>query len=164
MKRPLHEASRVFSLTQPGRQDIVVGGATIHKIDNVLTLPTNATNTASLAGLTSIVSAINSSGLAGLFDAAPGITVFVPTNEAFAAIGTVAAQLTTKQLQNVLLLHLTTAATVYSPDIPTGQSVVTSALGENVTLANNGTIFVNNAQVVLPNIILSNGVGHVISK
>lgn len=145
----------------------MVGGATIHKIDSVLTLPTNATNTARLAGLTGIVGAVNSSGLAGLFDASPGATVFIPTDEAFAAIGAVAARLTTRQLQNVLLLHLLAAGAagpVYSPDIPAGQSVVTSALGENVTLVNNGTISVNGAQVVLPNVILSNGVGHVISR
>lgn len=143
-------------------KDIVVGGATIHKIDSVLTLPSNASTTAGLAGLTGITDAISAAGLDGLFDAAPGITAFIPTNEAFEAIAGIAAQLSTEELQNVLLLHLGAEATLYSTDIPIGRSVVTSALGQNVTINNNGTISVDNSKVVLPNIILSNGVGHVI--
>lgn len=140
----------------------MAGGATIHKIDSVLVLPSNATTTAGLAGLAGITDAISAAEFDGLFDAAPGITTFIPTNEAFEAISKVTAQLSTEELQSVLLLHLVADTTLFSTNIPTGQSVVTSALGQNVTLTNNGTISVNNAKVVLPNIILLNGVGHVI--
>lgn len=143
----------------------MVGGATVHKINKVLTLPTNASATATAAGLTSAVDAIAASGLGGLFDAAPGITAFVPTNGAFDGISSVAAQLSVRQVQAVLLLHLVAGATVFSPGIPAGTTEVASALGENVTLTNNGTgIYVDGAQVVTPDVILFNGVAHVISR
>lgn len=142
----------------------MVGGATIHKIDAVLTLPTNASTTATAAGLTTLVDVVNATGLTGLFDAAPGITAFAPTNEAFEAIADVTAQLGVGQLQTVLYLHLVSGATVFSPDIPSGVSEVTSALGENVTLTSNGTILVDSAHVVVADVILFNGVAHVIDR
>lgn len=146
-------------------QDIVVGGATIHKINRVLTLPTNASTTALSAGLTSIVDVVTAAGLGGLFDASPGITAFVPTNGAFANITSVTAQLSVRQLQSALLLHFVSGVTLFSTDIPTGVSNVTSALGEDITLTNNNTgIYVDAAQVVAPDVILYNGVAHVISR
>lgn len=146
-------------------QDIVVGGATIHKINKVLTLPTNASTTAASAGLTSIADAVTSSGLGGLFDAAPGITAFIPTNGALDNISSVVEQLSVRQLQSVLLLHLVAGATVFSTDIPPGPSNVTSALGEVILLNNNSTgIYVDQSQVVAPDVILFNGVAHVISR
>lgn len=142
----------------------MAGGATVHKIDAVLTLPTNATTTATLAGLSSIVDVLVASELDGLFDFAPGITAFIPTNDAFDAIGTVAAALSVEQLQSVLFLHLVTGSVVFTTHIPTGETALASTLGENITVVNNGSIFVNNAQVSVPDVILLNGVGHVVSK
>lgn len=36
--------------------------------------------------------------------------------------------------------------------------------GEDVTVVNNGTIAVNQANVIAPNVALRNGVGHVIDR
>lgn len=145
-------------------QDIVVGGATIHKIDTVLTLPTNASTTATLAGLTGITDALTSADLVSLFDAAPAVTVFVPVNEAFAAIGDTVQALSAGQLQRVLLLHLLVGDVVFSTSIPDGETDVVTALGENITLANSGTALdVSGNHVVQANVLLSNGVAHLIN-
>lgn len=93
------------------------------------------------------------------------ITAFMPTNDAFDAISEFMGTLSIHQLQSVLLLHLVPEEVDFSPDIPRGQSAVTSALGQNVILNNNnnGGIFANNAEVILPNVIFQNGVGHIIN-
>lgn len=146
-------------------QDIVVGGATIHKIDSVLTIPTNASTTATVAGLTGIVGALTSAGLVETIDTEPNITVFIPSNEAFEAIADTVAGLTTEQLQQVLLKHIVQGAVIYSPSIPAGETVVESALGEHLTITNkDGTIIVNDATVISADILLSNGVGHLIDR
>lgn len=145
-------------------QDIVVGGATIHKIDTVLTLPTNASTTATLAGLTRITGALTAADLVSLFDAAPGITAFVPVDEAFAAIDGTVQALSTNELQRVLLLHLVVGEVVFSTGIPGGETAVTTSLGENITLANDGmAIDVDGNHVVQADVLLSNGVAHLIN-
>lgn len=142
----------------------MVGGATIHKIDTVLTLPTNASTTAALAGLTGITGALAAADLASLFDAAPGITAFVPLNEAFAAINGTVQALSTSELQRVLFLHLLVGDVVFSSEIPAGETAVLTTVGENITLANSGTgIDVNGNHVVQPDVLLSNGVAHLIN-
>lgn len=146
-------------------QDIVVGGATIHKIDSVLTIPTNASTTATAAGLTGIVGALTAAGEVEFFDTEPDVTIFIPFNEAFEAIADTVASLNTEQLQQVLLKHIVQGAVVYSPSIPAGDTVVESALGEHLNITNtDGTITVNDATVISADILLSNGVGHLIDR
>jgi uncharacterized surface protein with fasciclin (FAS1) repeats len=143
----------------------VVGGATIHKINSVLTIPTNASTTATAAGLTGIVGALKAAGSVKFFDTEPNVTVFIPSNKAFQAIADTVAGLNKKQLQQVLLKHIVTGAVVYSPAIPAGKTVVESALGENLTITNKGgAIAVDGAKVITANLLLSNGVGHLIDR
>lgn len=152
------------SYTHNNTQDIVVGGATIHKIDSVLTIPTDAATTVTLAGLTGIADALTSADLLSLFDNAPAITAFVPVDAAFAAIAETAATLSTAALQRVLLLHLVVGEVVFSTGIPEGETEVATALGEDITLSNDGTtIEVNGNHVVQADVLLSNGVAHLIS-
>lgn len=109
--------------------------------------------------------ALTSAGLVETIDSQPNITVFIPTNEAFEAIADTVAGLTTEQLQSVLLKHIVQDAVIYSPSIPAGETVVESALGEHLTITNtDGTITVNDATVISADILLSNGVGHLIDR
>lgn len=148
----------------PPIQDIVVGGATIHKINAVLTVPTDAATTAPLANLTAVTSALSAAHLVSVFANTPDSTVFVPTNDAFAAIDDTVAALSTSQLQQVLLYHLVAGSVVFSPAIPAGSSDVTTVLGEDVEITSDGgAIAVNGNPVVVADVLLSNGVAHVIA-
>lgn len=87
----------------------------------------------------------------------------MPVNEAFAAINGTVASLSTNELQRVLLLHLIVGEVVFSTGIASGETAVAAASGENVTLANSGTaIDVNGNHVVQADVLLSNGVAHLI--
>lgn len=89
------------------------------------------------------------------------LTIFAPNNDAFKAIGSAFANASQETLQTVLQYHAIAGSVVFSPQI-TNTSVQTLQ-GNNINLTViDGTVFVNSAKVVLPNVILSNGVLHVI--
>lgn len=90
------------------------------------------------------------------------MTVFIPTNAAFESISSTTATLTQAQLQDVLTLHVLNNAVVYSPSIPSGTTSLPTVNGEDVTIVNNGTILIDQATVIAPNVVLRNGVAHVI--
>lgn len=65
----------------------------------------------------------------------------------------------------MLLKHIVQDAVIYSPSIPAGDTIVESALGEHLTVTNkDGAITVNDATVILADILLSNGAGHLIDR
>ncbi|KAJ4386286.1 hypothetical protein N0V93_009179 [Gnomoniopsis smithogilvyi] len=157
-------SSGLLATSTVTQADIAAGGAIVHKIDSVLTVPRNASTTAQAAGFTDLVDALVSACLADTVDNLADVTVFIPTNAAFEAIESTTATLTQEQLQQVLTLHVLNDAVVYSPSIPSGTTQLPTVNGENVTVVNNGTITVNQATVIAPNVVLRNGVAHVIDS
>jgi uncharacterized surface protein with fasciclin (FAS1) repeats len=96
-------------------------------------------------------------------DVTRDVTLFIPSNEAFQAAGSVLQGTDQETLQSVLAYHVVNGngSVLYSSDIR--NSVVPSYGGQDLTLSVvDGTIFVNTAKVIIPNIITYNGVAHVI--
>lgn len=93
-------------------------------------------------------------------------TVFAPTNDAFdgllAAIGqTSIDDIPEDVLKNVLQYHVFTAAAVEASAVTTGP--ITMANGESANLVSDASgIFIDGAQVVLGNVLGTNGIVHVI--
>ncbi|ETN45713.1 uncharacterized protein HMPREF1541_09546 [Cyphellophora europaea CBS 101466] len=71
--------------------DITIGDIVVHKIDSVLSIPNNITTTGPQVGGTAAVPYIEAAGLAETLDIVPDLTLFVPTNDAVDAIGSVLA-------------------------------------------------------------------------
>ena len=115
---------------------------------------------------TTLVAAVKAAGLAETLQGAGPFTVFAPTDAAFAKLpaGTVEGLLAdAKQLASVLTYH------VVSGNVPAGDIV--KAHGATPTTVNglpldivvrDGKVFVNDAQVMIADIVASNGVIHVI--
>lgn len=91
-------------------------------------------------------------------------TIFVPTNEAFANIGSVLESADINTLQKVLAYHIIPNNVIFSPSL--GNVTVPSLNGANLTFTvlPDGSAWVNNARIVFPNTILYNGVAHVIDR
>lgn len=67
-------------------------------------------------------------------------------------------------IQEVLKYHVVQDNILFSPQL-TNTSVTSLQGGQlQVTVGNDGSIFVNNAKVVLPNVILYEGVAHIIDR
>lgn len=91
------------------------------------------------------------------------VTIFAPDNDAFNAIGSVLANLTAQDLSSVLGYHVIENTVAYSAGL-TNQTV-TALSGDELTIrVINGSVYVNAARVTVPDILISNGVVHVINQ
>jgi uncharacterized surface protein with fasciclin (FAS1) repeats len=138
-------------------------GGVIHVIDNFLTIPQNITTTLVELDDTSALGAIVKSGL-NSGPAPANVTVFVPNNAAFKAIGSVLGNVTMEQLQGILGYHIVGDAVVYSTMLTNGMNITTSTNGTIHVTIDGDDVFVNSAKVVIPNVLVKEGVVHVIDK
>ena len=133
----------------------------VHKIDTVLSIPNNLTTTGPEVGGEAAVAFVAAAGLGETLDTVPDLTIFVPTGDAFDAIGSILGTASIEDVAEILKYHAITGAVVFSDDVT--DTTVKTVQGNELTLSVvDGSIFVNTAKVVIPNIILSNGVAHVI--
>lgn len=144
-------------------QDIAFSGGVIHVIDSVLSIPQNLTSTASSANLTAVAGALTEADLGSSLDMMENITVFAPSNDAFAAIGSLIGELSTEDLGNILGYHVVAGTVGYSSSLMNG--TLTTANGEDVDISIiGGDVFVDSARVIMPDVLIANGVVHVIDR
>jgi uncharacterized surface protein with fasciclin (FAS1) repeats len=121
------------------------------------------TTTGLETGLTSAVGAIAAANLTETIDAVADLTIFIPVNQAFDAIGNILANASIETLQTVLTYHAVTGSVLFSGDL--SNTTVPSVQGNDLTVTvTDDAVFVNTAKVVIPNVILYNGVAHVIDS
>jgi transforming growth factor-beta-induced protein len=146
--------------------DIEASNGVIHVIDAVLLPETrDIVDVAVEDGrFTTLVTAIQAAGLEEALRAEGPLTVFAPTDDAFAALpeGTVEALLADiPALTDILLYHVVDGK-VMSMDV-VELSEAPTLLGENVSISvEDGSVLINDAQVIIADIETSNGVIHVI--
>jgi transforming growth factor-beta-induced protein len=144
--------------------DVQASNGVIHVIDKVL-LPPNIVEAAGFDGrFKTLLSAATTAGLAGaLSDEDAELTVFAPTDAAFAALpaGTVAG-LSMTQLADVLKYHVVPSK-VLSTQLTAG-NVGTLLTGKNLTISLTGGVKVNDATVIVADVVTTNGVIHAVDK
>ncbi|KAM0267457.1 hypothetical protein ACHAPA_006002 [Fusarium lateritium] len=142
--------------------DLNFTGGVIHIINRVLTIPKNLSDTAIAANLSAVAGALTQTNLVANLSRARNITVFAPSNSAFANIGSILANASESDLMNILDYHVINNTVAYSTDLEDDSSLDTAA-GEKVNIKiDNGTVYVNEAKVIIPNVLIANGVVHVI--
>lgn len=113
--------------------------------------------------LTSAVGALTAANLANTVDNTRDLTVFIPNNAAFQRIGGNLANLSMEQLSSILTYHVVPALG-YSTGLTNGTRLPTLN-GANLTITlEGGNVYVNNARVIRPNVLVRNGVVHVIDR
>jgi uncharacterized surface protein with fasciclin (FAS1) repeats len=117
--------------------------------------------------LSTLVAAVQAADLVdALSDENAQLTVFAPTNDAFAAIQETVDTLLLPEnktdLQNVLQYHVVSGK-VMSTDLSDGMEV-TALNGDilTITITEEGRVMINDAEVILADIETSNGVVHVV--
>jgi len=142
------------------QSSIPFDGGLIYTVTGSLAVPDLLTTTISEnPDLSHAAAAINRSGLASTLNAVPSTTFFIPDNEAFASLSEHSGNDIT-----IINDHVVEGTVSYLPDFKNGQ-VLTTASGTTLTITIvNGAVFVNDAIIVTPNLILENGVAHVIDK
>jgi len=118
---------------------------------------------ASSGSFNTLVAAVKAAGLVDALSAEGPLTVFAPTDEAFAKLpaGTVEALLADKEKLTAILTYHVVAGKVTAKDVM-GMTSATTAQGEKLAFDTSNGVMVNNAKVVKADIMASNGVIHVI--
>ena len=127
----------------------------------------NIVQTAVAAGqFKTLVSLVKQAGLAGALSAPGQLTVFAPTDAAFAKVpkATLAALGKDKALLKSVLLYHVAKGKVTAAKVVKLKSVKTLQGGVLTIRVTGGKVFVGKAQVVTPDVMASNGVIHVINK
>ena len=112
-----------------------------------------------------LVTALDAAGLVDTLAGEGPFTVFAPTDEAFAALpeGTVEALLEdTEALSQVLTYHVV-AGSVSAADV-TSLSNATTLQGQPVVVSSSDGVMINQAEVIQPDVMASNGVIHVVDS
>jgi hypothetical protein len=134
----------------------------MHLLDSFFTKPSLLSSTLrSINGTSQFANATGSSISA--FDFVPSITAFVSSDSAFAtALRCGQGSVATINPLALLGANIVAGSVVYSPLLVDG-AFFRSVNGEEITVSvNNGTKYVNGAPVVQEDIIIQNGVVHIV--
>jgi transforming growth factor-beta-induced protein len=148
--------------------DIVCSNGVIHVIDSVI-LPKDIVDTAVAAGqFKTLAAALKAAGLVKTLKGKGPFTVFAPTDEAFEKLpeGTVKELLKPEnkgKLTAILTYHVVPGK-VMAKDVVKLSSAKTVQGSEVSIKVSDGKVMVDNATVIAPDIVCSNGVVHVIDS
>jgi uncharacterized surface protein with fasciclin (FAS1) repeats len=108
--------------------------------------------------------ALSSSNSSSSYDASTLITVFAPNTAAFAAIGA-NRTLSSSELRNLVTAHVVQGVAAYSPTLVDGTSFTANPRQIVISAGADGSIIINGiAKVVMADVLVENGVVHVIDK
>ncbi|KAN0112317.1 Fasciclin domain containing protein [Hyaloscypha variabilis] len=148
--------------------DVMFSGGVVHIIDTVLTVPLSASASAVDSELTALAGALTQTNLVTTVNSLQDVTIFAPSNAAFQAIGSATSSLTTNELSSILEYHVIAGTVGYSTLLTSGlanETLPTVLGGEEVAIESvDKKVFVNSAQVTITDIIVANGVMHVIDN
>ncbi|TDL21231.1 FAS1 domain-containing protein [Rickenella mellea] len=146
-----------------------VGNLTVLVVDGVIDLPGSLEAALTANNLTGLKTVLQTTGLLNPLSTIHGFTLFAPSDEALAAAQ---SQLTTlgsnaTLITNLVDNHVINGSSVYSPEIAAAKGNFTSGAGEGISAVTNssGTFLTSGnttAKVTKPDIILYNGVVHII--
>ncbi|RDW92340.1 hypothetical protein BP5796_01734 [Coleophoma crateriformis] len=144
--------------------DLAFTGGVVQVIDSLLIPPGNVTQNAESYNLTSFEGALYKSNLLETISSASNVTLFAPQNYGFQALGPAIANMTVEELTSVMDYHYVAGEVLYSTDLTNGTKILASQ-GENITITHAGNnVYINSAQLLTSDILLANGVMHVIDN
>ena len=160
-----------FTFTEPGtyQYDCSFGAHAANGMVGTITVTPPPSNTVvdiivNSPDHTTLETAVVAAGLAGTLSGEGPFTIFAPTDAAFDALpaGTLEAVLADNELLTAILTYHVVAGTTLSTDLMDGM-VVETLNGESVTVSINAEgVFINDAEVVVADLVADNGVVHVI--
>ncbi|MCJ1268263.1 hypothetical protein MMC22_008150 [Lobaria immixta] len=138
------------------RGDIPYDGGLIQVTDGFFTLPQPLSTTATQTGNTVFANAVDAANLMSTLEVKQDITIFVPRNAAFLS--------SNSSSPPNLSYHVLTGFVGYLPLLVDGASFRTRT-GTNITVRVSGDdTFINDARIVHANLVLPNGVAHVLDR
>ncbi|KAL8387097.1 hypothetical protein RB595_010160 [Gaeumannomyces hyphopodioides] len=146
--------------------DVRFAGGVVHVADALMTAPRRL----EVAGLTShrselsaFVAACYAAALIPDFSDASDVTIFAPVTSAFQFLGPSLTSLGAADLRRVLRYHLVPGRVTPASALQNGTRLSTAVDGSSLSVRRSGNrLFVNSAKVVVPDILVANGVVHLV--
>ena len=144
--------------------DISYAGGVIQVLDGFFTIPASLSESTEILGYNGFANVVDEVGLTATLDNTSSITVFIPNNAAVqSAQLTSSSDLLTIVEDHVVVATSDTDTVGYLPNLADGQ-VLTTKNGKELTITvdANNNYYVNGILITTSNIVLTNGVAHVI--
>lgn len=143
--------------------DLKFTGGVVQVIDSLLIPPTNLTDTVNAFNYTSFEGAAYAAGRIESLTYTPNVTIFAPSDAGFQALGPAITDMTSEQLASIID-YMTLPNLVFSTGLTNDTKFMTKQ-GENITILHSGNnVYVNSAQLLTSDILIANGVLHVIDN
>ncbi|EJT70764.1 hypothetical protein GGTG_11787 [Gaeumannomyces tritici R3-111a-1] len=151
--------------------DVRFAGGVVHVADALMTAPRRlevAGLTSHRAELSAFVAACYAAGVIPDMSDASDVTIFAPVTAAFQFLGPSLTSLDAADLRRVLRYHLVPGKVTPASALQNGTKLSTAAGGEGgggarLSIRRSGNqLFVNSAKVVVPDILIANGVVHLV--
>ena len=147
-------------------QNLAFTGGIVHVIDTFLVPPTDFITTIPQFNLTALGGAATDAKLDDYLNTATDLTIFAPYNDAFQNLGSTLSNMSTTELASLLEYHVVNGSNFvgYSSNLPNATVLKTRQGGNlTITFASN-SLFVNSARVLQEDLLISNGVLHIIDN
>ncbi|KAK7993519.1 hypothetical protein PG989_006900 [Apiospora arundinis] len=144
--------------------DVNYTGGVIHIIDRVLVLPQNDTMSLTNANLTALSGAVKAANMGPALDGMKDVTIFAPDNQAFMSISSLLTNASSQDVAKILGYHVVPGKVAYSSDLSNMTIKAQDGTDLKITVEKDGAVFVNAARVTVPNVLVGNGVVHVVNQ
>ena len=137
----------------------------IHIIDKLLLIPLSVPATLIAGNFTALAGAATQANLVAPLEDLSDITIFCPNNDAFQRLAASNVTVTDDQLAEILQYHVVQGTVGYSTTLANNTKLPTLNGEElDITISADGAVFVNSARVINADVLLENGVLHVIDE
>lgn len=147
--------------------DITFQGGLIHIVDNLLIPPVNISETAEAFKVTSFLGGLYAADLMPETEVRKNVTIFAPQDEAFDLVGGSLDSLDDEALARIMGYHVIPNEVIVSSSLTNGTRLNTLSdnEGDDVLVRQAGNNkYINSAQIVQPDILIANGIMHIISN
>ncbi|KFA80977.1 hypothetical protein S40288_00807 [Stachybotrys chartarum IBT 40288] len=145
-------------------RDIEFEGGVIQMVDNLLIPPARLERTAEAFSVSSFLGGLYAADVMPAVASRRNITVFAPQDVALAAVGGTLENLDDEALARVMGYHVIPDRVLVSSALSNGTSLDTLGNSSLVIRQSGNNKYVNSAQIVQPDILLANGILHLISN
>ncbi|KAK4888869.1 hypothetical protein LTR27_012268 [Elasticomyces elasticus] len=144
--------------------DIAFDNGVIHIIDKLLLIPLSISETLITGNFTALAGAATQADLVPTLEDLSDVTIFCPNNDAFQKIASGTGNITDEQLAEILKYHVVQGTVGYSTLLSNNSLPTLNNEEIKITIDDDGAVFVNSARVINADILVANGVIHVIDE
>lgn len=147
-------------------EDLPFDNGLVQVIDSVMRVPETLESTARNAytDLTAFIGALYATGLMSELAGEEDVTIFAPHNSAFQKLAGAFEDMDNEELRNILRYHIVPGRLSHVWELRNASSLTTADNGRLYITRHTNFIYINSAQIIQTDILISNGLVHMIDN